>query len=74
VTIDGDKQILIFTSPSNVEAFFEKNNILAGQKVIAMGEATAKALAKLKVKNVSTPLAFDDLGLFQAVLGVSAGS
>ena len=71
IEVGADKDILIFTSPSNVEAFFEKNKIAEHQKVIAMGDATAKALGKLKVKNVSTPIAFDDLGLFQAVLGVS---
>ncbi|MEI6019531.1 MAG: hydroxymethylbilane synthase, partial [Bacteroidota bacterium] len=71
IEVSEDKDILIFTSPSNVEAFFEKNKIVAHQKIIAMGEATAKAFAKLKIKNVSMPNTFDDLGLFQAVLAVS---
>jgi hydroxymethylbilane synthase len=69
--ISSDFQILIFTSPSNVEAYFEKNVIHPHQKVIAMGEATGKALEKLKHKKYTMPKSFDDLGLFQAVMAVS---
>lgn len=70
VEIGGDADVLIFTSPSNVEAFFEKNTIKANQKVIAMGESTGKALEKVKFKKYSMPKSFDDLGLVQAVLGI----
>ncbi|MFT3765345.1 MAG: hydroxymethylbilane synthase [Minicystis sp.] len=71
VEIPEDCDILVFTSPSNVEAFFEKNKILPHQKIIAMGEATGKSLHYLKVKNYTMPERFDDLGLLRAVLGVS---
>ncbi len=70
VEISPDFNLLIFTSPSNVEAYFEKNKVHPGQKLIAMGESTGKALEKLKIKTYSMPPSFDDLGLFQAVLGV----
>ncbi len=63
-------EILLFTSPSNVEAFFEKNNINTGQKVIAMGDATANTLKKLKIKTDKQPASFDDLGLVQAVMSI----
>jgi len=63
-------QLLIFTSPSNVEAFFEKNKISSEQKVIAMGGATANALKKKGVKADKQPVSFDDLGLVQAAMSL----
>lgn len=62
--------IIIFTSPSNVEAFFEKNKFGAGQKAVAMGDATKNALLKKGVKeiNLINTTSFDDLGLYRAVL------
>ncbi|MBI3501524.1 MAG: hydroxymethylbilane synthase [Bacteroidetes bacterium] len=66
----ADCQLFIFTSPSNVEAFLEKNKISAQQKVIAMGDATANALQKYKVKVNAKPASFDDLGLVQAVMSL----
>ncbi len=67
-----DTELLVFTSPSNAESFLEKNKILPHHKIIAMGEATAKCLLKAKVKEaqITTPTAFDDMGLFRAILGV----
>jgi hypothetical protein len=72
-TIAENTDILVFTSPSNVESFIEKNQISPVQKIIAMGEATEKALivkAKVKDTQIHKPYAFDDLGLFRAVLNV----
>jgi uroporphyrinogen-III synthase len=66
----ADCQLLIFTSPSNVETFFEKNKISAEQKVIAMGDATANAVKKHGVKANKQPASFDDLGLVQAVMSI----
>ena len=63
-------EILVFTSPSNVEAYFEKNKIDAMQKVIAMGDATTNALKKFGVKANKQPVSFDDLGLVQAVMSL----
>lgn len=71
VEISQENEILIFTSPSNVEAYFEKNTIHPHQKVIAMGESTGKALEKLKFKKYTLPKSFDDLGLLQAVMAVA---
>lgn len=65
-----DFDIAIFTSPSNVESYFKENAWQPQQRAIAMGEATGKALEKLKIKNYAMPKSFDDLGLVQAVLGL----
>jgi len=68
--VASDFEVVIFTSPSNVEAYFEKNTWHPHQQAIAMGEATGKALEKVKIKKYTTPKSFDDLGLLQAVLGL----
>jgi len=69
--ISPEKEIIIFTSPSNVESYFEKNTWQDHQKAIAMGEATGKALEKVKIKKYNMPRSFDDLGLLQAVLSIT---
>jgi hydroxymethylbilane synthase len=71
IEVSPEHEVLVFTSPSNVEAYLEKNKILPHQKLIAMGESTGKALEKEKHKVYKMPISFDDLGLVQAVLGVS---
>lgn len=63
-------EIVVFTSPSNVEAYFEKNKINSNQKVVAMGEATGSALKKFGVNKYSLPDSFDDAGLVRAVFGL----
>jgi hydroxymethylbilane synthase len=62
--------ILLFTSPSNVEAYFEKNTVAAEQKVIAMGEATGNAYRKFSAIKYIMPDTFDDSGLVRAVFSV----
>lgn len=59
--------ILVFTSPSNVESWLEKNTITPEQKLIAMGHATASCLADHGFKAHGKPATFDDAGLVQAV-------
>lgn len=68
--LSPDFEVIVFTSPSNVEAYFEKNTWQPHQQAIAMGEATGKALEKLKIKKYSMPKSFDDLGLVQAILSL----
>ncbi len=67
-----DTGILVFTSPSNVEAFFRngKNKISPQQKVIAMGGATAHTLRKTGARVSKEPPSFDDMGLLQAVFSL----
>ncbi|MGZ3931408.1 MAG: hydroxymethylbilane synthase [Bacteroidia bacterium] len=71
VEIDTATNIVVFTSPSNVEAFFEKNTWQPHYKAVAIGDATGSALEKKKVKQYVKPGSFDDLGLFQAILQLS---
>ena len=68
--IDKDVEVILFTSPSNVEAYFEKNTWQPHQQAVAMGDATGKALEKFKIRNYTKPQIFDDLGLVQAILGL----
>jgi len=62
----------LFTSPSNVEAFFEKNKLNSSHKIIAMGDATASSLKKFGVFHPTLPDGFDDVALTRAVFGVSS--
>jgi uroporphyrinogen-III synthase len=64
-------EILVFTSPSNVESFFEKEKIKPGQKVIAIGASTEKKLKTLGTENCILPASFDEVGLAEAVFGIN---
>lgn len=66
-----EADVVVFTSPSNVEAYFESADLSKVQRVIAIGTTTA---AKLKRYGISDPLIPeypDELGLVQAVFGLS---
>jgi len=65
-----DSEIMLFTSPSNVEAFFEKRKLTPDQKIIAMGDATAHTLKEFGVKSVHLVPSFDDAGMLQAIFSV----
>jgi hydroxymethylbilane synthase len=65
-----DTDILLFTSPSNVEAFLEKKHVKKGQKIIGMGDATANALKKAGILSVYLVPSFDEIGLLQAIYSV----
>ncbi len=65
-----DSEILVFTSPSNVDSFFEKGKIAPSQKVIAIGKSTEKKLAEHGVENCILPASFDEVGLSEAVFGI----
>ncbi len=62
--------ILVFTSPSNVESYFEKGIIKENQKVIAIGKSTEKKLREKGVENCVLPISFDEAGLAEAVFGI----
>jgi hydroxymethylbilane synthase len=62
--------VLLFTSPSSVEAYFGQYAYENNQKVVAMGDATAKAIEKLRIKVHATPATFSDIGLIQALQSV----
>ena len=62
-------EILVFTSPSNVEAYFANNLIHHDQKVIAIGKSTGKKLEEIQVK-YTLPFSPDETGLAEAVFGL----
>lgn len=62
-------EVLVFTSPSNVEAYFAKNLVLPSQKVVAIGKSTGKKLEEFAVKYI-LPHAPDETGLAEAVFGL----
>ena len=61
--------VLIFTSPSNVEAYFEDNLLEPGQKVICIGRSTGKKFDEMGV-SYTLPYSPDELGLSEAVFGL----
>jgi len=68
--VDGSSaEVLIFTSPSNVDAYFVENLLEPGQKVIAIGNSTGKKFDEMGVKYV-LPYSPDEIGLAEAVFGI----
>jgi len=64
-----DSDVLVFTSPSNVASFFEKEKI-GSQKVIAIGKSTEKKLKEYGIEKCLLPVSFDEVGLAEAVFGI----
>jgi len=61
--------ILVFTSPSNVDAYFAQNLLDPYQKVVAIGKSTGKKFDEMGVKYV-LPFSPDEVGLAEAVFGM----
>ena len=61
-------EVLVFTSPSNVQAYFEKYKLVKGQKVVAIGSTTFSQLKNYGVKNIGLPSTFDEPGLLNAII------
>lgn len=61
--------VLVFTSPSNVDAYFVDNLLDPYQKVIAIGKSTGKKFEEMGVKYV-LPFSPDEVGLAEAVFGI----
>jgi hydroxymethylbilane synthase len=62
-------EVLVFTSPSNVEAYFTDNLVDPGQKLVAIGHSTGNKLAELGLK-YTLPFSPDEVGLAEAVFGL----
>ena len=62
-------EVLVFTSPSNVDAYFADNLLDPYQKVIAIGKSTGKKFDEMGVK-YTLPFAPDEVGLAEAVFGL----
>ena len=63
-------EVLVFTSPSNVDAYFANNLLEPGQKVIAIGKSTGKKFDEMGTK-YTLPFSPDEVGLAEAVFGLS---
>jgi hydroxymethylbilane synthase len=61
--------VLIFTSPSNVDAYFADNLLEPEQRIICIGKSTGKKFDKMGVK-YSLPYSPDEIGLAEAVFGL----
>ncbi len=61
--------VLIFTSPSNVEAYFADNLLEPGQKVVCIGRSTGKKFDEMGV-GYTLPYSPDEIGLAEAVFGL----
>jgi len=70
---DVDKSyadILVFTSPSNVQAYFEGNLLEPGQKIVSIGASTGKKLEEINITSYILPASPDEIGLAEAVFGI----
>lgn len=61
--------VLVFTSPSNVDAYFEENLLEPGQQVVAIGKSTGKKFEEMGV-NYLLPASPDEIGLAEVVFGI----
>ena len=68
ITVE-DSDIVVFTSPSNVEAYFGNLKLNASQKIIAIGKSTEKKLNEYGITNCILPESLGELGLAEAVFG-----
>lgn len=65
----SNAEVLIFTSPSNVEAYFQNNLVDPGQKIICIGYSTAKVIEEMGL-DYTLPFSPDEMGLAEAVFGL----
>lgn len=63
-----DADILVFTSPMNVEAYFNTMVLKSNQKIVSIGNTTAKALELLGCNDFFIANAPSEKGLVEAVL------
>ncbi len=62
-------EVLIFTSPSNVEAYFADNLLEPGQQVICIGKSTGSKFDEMGVR-YTLPYSPDEIGLAEAVFAL----
>jgi len=65
----SNADVLIFTSPSNVQAYFKENLAEPDQKIICIGYSTAKQIEEMGLK-YTLPFSPDEMGLAEAVFGL----
>ena len=60
-------EVIVFTSPLNVEAYFSKKKITDSQHFVVIGKTTGKALEEYGVLDYSIAPEASELGLMEAV-------
>ncbi len=65
----SNADVLIFTSPSNVEAYFVDNLVDPGQQIICIGRSTGRKIEELGLP-YTLPYSPDEIGLAEAVFGL----
>lgn len=63
----GFPDILVFSSPSNVESYVLSNQFLPSQKIVAFGESTREALNNHFEGNVTIPENISEEALWEAI-------
>lgn len=63
--------ILVFTSPSNVTAYYNKYKPDNRQIIVAMGQSTKYRLSEFGVKNVLVPTEFSEFGLYKCIIDLN---
>tara|TARA_B100000674_G_C37318168_1_gene679661 strand:- start:91 stop:513 length:423 start_codon:yes stop_codon:yes gene_type:complete len=64
---DPKADVLIFTSPSNVRAYFSKFKLREEQSVVSIGPTTEKELQQFGIKNYKLPKSTGELGLIDLI-------
>lgn len=67
-------EVMVFTSPMNVRAYFAHHQLLPGQRAVAIGPTTAEALLQLGIEGYRMASRPDEAGLAEAVLRIGWGS
>ncbi|MBN8693546.1 MAG: uroporphyrinogen-III synthase [Bacteroidetes bacterium] len=62
--------ILVFTSPSNVTAYYNQYKPDSRQIIIGMGNSTKYRLSEFGVKNVLVPAEFSENGLYKCIIDI----
>ncbi len=62
-------QVLVFTSPSNVDAYFADNLLQPGQQVVSIGKSTGQKFDEMGVEYI-LPASPDEIGLAEVVFGI----
>lgn len=65
----SNAEVLIFTSPSNVAAYFKENLADPDQHIICIGYSTAKVIEEMGLK-YTLPFSPDEMGLSEAIFGL----
>ena len=64
---DPKADVLIFTSPSNVRAYFSKVEVKKGQNIISIGPTTEEELKRHGIYNYKIPKSTGEIGLIDLI-------